>query len=307
MSKPISKTIIQGTALNLETAGFLSHKPTAQISVAPLKLSLNQLTTLRWSLTDEVGQLKQAGFDAIGLWRPKLSQFGEERAAEALARTRLPVSSLSFAGGFTGGCGLSYVEALEDGCLAIEQARQVRAKTLIIVGGSTNGHTTNHSQRLVVDGLRQLADVAEQAQVTLSVLPMHPIYSKRWTFLHSLEQTLSLLSRVNHASVGLAFDTYHLWQEPRLIERIPELISLTKIVQLSDCHRAPQSEVDRRMPGDGLIPLPEIIQAFQSAGYAGYFDIQVWSGNVWKVNYSHLIEQAHATVKAMSRETTSVS
>ncbi len=300
MTNPISQHGVQGSALNDDLPSLLNFTAATHNSVAPLRLSLSQMTTLRWSLTDEVMQLKQAGFDAIGLWRPKLAEFGEERAAEMLTRARLPVSSLSFAGGFTGGCGLSYIEAIADGRQAIDQAEAIGAKTVIVVGGSRHGHTLGHSRRLVVDGLRQLADFAELAGVKLSVLPMHPFFSKRWTFLNSLDQALEVLRAVDHPQVGLAFDAYHLWEESQLLERIPEIAPLTHIVQIGDSNGSPQSEQDRRMPGEGIIPLPKIIQAFQLAGFAGYFDIQVWSGNVWKSNYTHLIEQTHAAVKVMS-------
>lgn len=300
MSNPKSKHGIQSSPLNSDTSTLLSFNAASKKIIAPLKLSLSQLTTLRWSFADEVLQLKQAGFDAIGLWRPKLAQFGEERAAEALNRARLQVSSLSFAGGFTGGCGFSYLEAVADGRHGIEQARMVGAKTVIMVGGSTNGHTTRHSQRLVIDGLRQLADDAARSQVMLSVLPMHQVYSQRWTFLNGLDQTLEILSRIDNPYVGLAFDTFHLWRESRLLERIPEIVPLTNIIQLSDGLESAQSEHDRLMPGEGIIPLPRLIQTFQAEGYSGYFDIQVWSGNVWRSNYTHLIEQTHATVKGMS-------
>lgn len=300
MNNPITEHGIQSPSLNSEIANLLSFNSNSKTSIAPLRLSISQLTTLRWSLSDEVTQLKQAGFDAIGLWRPKLTQFGVERARDALGRARLQASSLSFAGGFTGGCGFSYLEAIADGELAIEQAQTVGAKTLVMVGGSTNGHTVRHSQRLVKDGLRQLADSAERAQITLSLLPMHQVFNKRWTFLNSLDQALELLAQVDSPLVGLAFDSYHLWNEPRLLERIPDLVPLVNIVQLSDSDQAPQTEQDRLLPGEGTIPLPDLIQAFQLAGYAGYFDIQVWSGNVWKTNYMHLIEQCHATVKGMA-------
>ena len=91
-----------------------------------------------------------------------------------------------------------------------------------------------------------------------------------------------------------------MYAESRLLERIPEIAGMTGIVQLSDCDRFPTSDKDRLLPGEGQIPMTEIIQSFQMAGFAGYFDIQVWSGNVWKSNYVHLIEQSHAAVKAMS-------
>ena len=300
MSNPISNHGIQSSTLDTDLTSLLGFHAASQKTIAPFRISLSQLTTLQWSLSDEVSQLKQAGFDAIGLWRPKLTEFGERRAAEALSNARLPVSSLSFAGGFTGGCGFSYLEAIEDGCQAIDQAVIVGAKTVVVVGGSRHGHTDRHSLRLVVDGLRKLAEHAERTPVTLSLLPMHRFFNKRWTFLNSLDQTLDVLSAVDRPQVGLAFDTYHLWEEPRLVERIAEIAPFTNIVQLSDCNRLPDSEKDRRMPGDGIIPLRDLIQAFQSSGYAGYFDIQVWSGNVWKSNYTHLIEQSHAAVKGMS-------
>ena len=119
--------------------------------------------------------------------------------------------------------------------------------------------------------------------------------------MNSLDHALDVLDEIGNPYVCLAFDAYQLWQEPRLLERIPEIAGMTGIVQLSDGDHSPTSEKDRLLPGEGKIPLPEIIQAFQMAGYAGYFDIQVWSGNVWKSNYLHLIEQSHAAVKAMSR------
>lgn len=304
MNNPIFPHGVQSSTLDADLSNLLGLYAACPKSIAPFRLSLSQLTTLQWSLGQEILQLKQAGFDAIGLWRPKLSDFGERRAAEALAEAGLAVASLSFAGGFTGGCGFSYLEAIDDGLQAIEQAEIVGAKTVICVGGSKHGHTVRHSRRLVVDGMRHLAEFAERAGITLSLLPMQRYFSKKWTFLNSLDETLDLLSLIRSSHVGLAFDAYHLWEEPRVLSRIPEIVPMTNIVQLSDSNRLPSSEQDRRMPGEGIIPLPEFIQAFQSAGYAGYFDIQVWSGNVWKSNYTHLIEQSHAAVKGMSLRVT---
>lgn len=300
MTNPISQHDLQRSTLNVSLPDSFDVRSACDQSVAPLKISVSQLTTMRWSLLDEVFQLVQTGYDAIGLWRPKVVEFGEHRAADLLQEARLPVASLSFAGGFTGGCGFSYLDAIEDGRQAIAQASTLGAENLIVVGGSQNGHTDRHARRLVVDALRELGESAAQAQVKLAILPMHRIFNKRWTFLNSLDRTLEILDQIGHSHVCLAFDIYHLAAEPRLIERIPEIAGLTSIVQLSDCHRNPVSEKDRLMPGAGTLPLEDVIQAFQLAGYTGYFDIQVWSDTVWQSNYAHLIEQSHAAVKAMS-------
>lgn len=300
MTKPNSKTGIQSPPLNAHLSDSFIRDAANEKKISPLKLSNSQLTTLRWSLADEVVQLRETGYDAIGLWRPKLVDFGEERAAELLRESGLRVSSLSFAGGFTGSCGFSYLEAIADGRQAVAQANIVGADNLIVIGGAQNGHTDRHSRRMVVDGLRELGDAAGQSRLKISLLPMHPFFRKRWTFINSLDAALELISQANHPHIKLAFDAYHLMDEPQVTSRIAQIVDLTGIVQISDADREPVSDQDRLMPGHGKIPLKEIIHGFQSAGYNGYFDIQVWSGRVWKSNYSHLIEQSHAEVKALS-------
>ena len=255
--------------------------PTTNVPATKIKLSLSQLTTMRWSLQEEVLQLKALGYDGIGLWRPKVSEFGEAAAADVIRENDVGVASLSFAGGFTGRNGFSFQDALADARDAICEAELLGAENLIVVGGARNHHTVRHCRRLVVEALRELSEFAMLHGVRLSLLPMHNFFAPTWTYLHTLDETLELLDNVHHSSVGLAFDTYHLWREPRLIERIPELVPLTGVVQVSDSRRAPQTDSDRCFPGEGRIPLTDIVRAFQQAGYDGYFDVQVWSDEGW--------------------------
>ena len=247
-----------------------------------IKLSLSQFTTMRWSLPDELLHLKAIGFDGIGLWRPKVSEIGEEAAAEMIRDTDVGVASLSFVGGFTGRNGFSFRDAMADGRDAICDAALLGAENVIVVGGSRNLHTVGHCRRLVIQALRELSEFAMVHGVKLSLLPMLNFFAPTWTFLHTLDDTLALLAQVNRPAVGLAFDTYHLWREPRLIERIPQLASFTNVVQVSDSRRAPQTDSDRCFPGEGHIPLTDIVRAFQHAGYEGYFDLQVWSDEGWE-------------------------
>lgn len=246
-----------------------------------IKLSLSQLTTMRWSLADELLNLRALGFDGIGLWRPKVSEVGEESAAEMIRDADVSVASLSFVGGFTGRNGFSYRDAVADGRDAILDAALLGAENVVVVGGSRNFHTVTHCRRLVVQALGELSEFAMLHGVKLSLLPMLNFFSPTWTFLHTLDDTFELLSQVNQPSIGLAFDTYHLWREPQLIERIPQLVPFTNVVQISDSRRAPQTDSDRCFPGEGHIPLSDIMRAFQHAGYEGYFDLQVWSDEGW--------------------------
>ncbi len=52
-----------------------------------LRLSVNELSTFRWSFEEDVVHYRAEVFKAIGIWRAKLADYGEEKAAETTART----------------------------------------------------------------------------------------------------------------------------------------------------------------------------------------------------------------------------
>ncbi|MBX3449707.1 MAG: sugar phosphate isomerase/epimerase [Planctomycetaceae bacterium] len=247
-----------------------------------LRLSLSQFTTLRWSMPEEVACAAASGYEAMGLWRMKLADFGHGRAEHVLHDFDLKVSSLSWAGAFTGSHGFSFDEAVDDARAAVRRAAALKAETLVMIGGTRSGHTTRHAKRLVRDGLLAVADEAAERGVRLGLLPMHAALARRWTFQQSTHDALEIIHSARHPAIGLVFDIYHLWQEPGLIARIPELAPLVTLVQIADSRGEPRHEYDRILPGDGLIPLDEIIPSFLRAGYRGYFEVHVWSEALWR-------------------------
>ena len=66
-------------------------------------VAISQLTTSRWDLPEEIARLADHGFDCLSLWRAKLSDIGPAAAASLLTDAGMRVSSLQWAGGFTGG------------------------------------------------------------------------------------------------------------------------------------------------------------------------------------------------------------
>ncbi|MFM9965152.1 MAG: sugar phosphate isomerase/epimerase family protein [Planctomycetaceae bacterium] len=253
------------------------------------KLSLNHATTLRWSFEEAVVRYRLAEIDAIGLWLPKLIEFGEDEAPDWLRKNGMSVSTLSYAGGFTGAFGHDLVDVMAETRDWIRLAGRLHASSLVVVSGPINNHITKHATRLVVDSLKELADDAADYDVTLSLLPMRKVFGRDWTFLNSLDEALTVLDRVNHPNVQLAFDAYHLWPEKGLLQRLPELVSRIGVVQMSDAPATGRSENERVLPGDGILPVTEVLSQLIDAGYRGYVDYQIWSETLWKtVNHEWL-------------------
>lgn len=256
------------------------------------QLSVNETTTFRWSFEEDVANYARAGIPAIGVWRQKLSDFGELRGTELLAESGLKVSHLFWAGGFTGSDGRSFRASVEDAAEALKTAAELGARSLIVYSGARAGHTFNHARRLLKDALKELASLAVELNVLLAVEPMHPGCANEFTFLTSTDDTLALLEAVACPQVKMVFDTYHLGLEPTILARIPQLVPHIALVQLGDAKRPPSGEQSRCLLGEGVVPLKEIVDALQASGYDGYYDVELLGEEIEPLDYQALL--AHA-------------
>lgn len=246
-----------------------------------IRYSISQLTTLRSSFDEDVENAIEVGAASIGVWRQKLDEYGEQQAVERIAAAELSVSSLSFIGGFTGSAGMNYREAMADAYSTLFTAAALRAECLVVCPGSRGRYTARHERRVVIHAIRELAIAAEEFGLTLALQPMQPKFAHRWTSLHTLDETLEMLDEVDRPNVGMVLDTFHLGHDRELVERIPDFTDRIAIVQLSDAPVHPESLYDRRLPGDGVLPLREIVAALLENDYRRSFDLQVWSETLW--------------------------
>ena len=145
------------------------------------RISMNELTTYRWSFEEDVQNYARAGIQALSVWRQKLSDFGEEKGVELITECGLSVSSLMWAGGFTGSDGRSHKESVDDAHEAIKVASELKADCLIVYSGNRAGHTHNHARRLLNSALKELLPHAGEAGVTLAIEPMHEGCAREWT------------------------------------------------------------------------------------------------------------------------------
>jgi sugar phosphate isomerase/epimerase len=255
-------------------------------------LSINEMTTFRWSFEEDVTRYHAAGIQAIGVWRQKLADYGEEKGIELLAHSGMAVSNLLWAGGFTGSDGHSYQEGLADAKEALHLAAALNTKHLVIYSGSRNGHTQNHARRLFTSALGELLPLAEELQIVLAVEPMHAGCAAGWTFLTTLDEALSLVQAIGSPYLKLAFDTYQMGHEPEVVDKIGQIAPHIGIVHLGDSKCPPDREQNRQHLGDGILPLRCIVKALRQAGYTGYYDVELIGEEIENCDYCRLLESA---------------
>jgi len=232
-------------------------------------VAVSQVTSVRWELVDDVAMARTLGFDAVALWRPKVSDVGAETAARLLAESGVRASSLQWVGGFTGGDGRSFAESVEDALEALTMAEAVGAPVLVVHGGCRAGHTRSHAQRLLTQALELLAPVAARADVTLAVKPMPPTDSGGCGFLAALADAVSFVERFDDPAVRLALDLWHFADDPALPALVGRLAPLTAVVHVADRCGPAVAGGDRLPPGQGTLPLEAAVAELVAKGYAG--------------------------------------
>jgi sugar phosphate isomerase/epimerase len=292
MDASLSPLPDEGVKSDVETAStgaftkFTSEKLPRHVLA---RLSLNQMTTPRWCLEEDLENYSDIGLSAIGLNWQKLDDTALSAEVDRIRRSRLRVTSLGWCGGFTGAGGQSYPDAIQDAFRKLRVARQVRAGALVVIPGVQFTHIRSHAVRLAMQAVKELCDAAADTDVRIALQPMDSLFGKNWSFLNRLDETLEILDRVNCPGAQFCFGTYHLWKEPRLLELLPKLVDRIALVQLSDWREPPRSENDRLMPGDGTIPLREIVTTLEQSGYRGMYEIEVWSRDLWKLEHHDLV------------------
>jgi sugar phosphate isomerase/epimerase len=258
-------------------------------------LSMNEVTTYRWSLEEDVENYREAGYSGIGVWRNKVSDSDEDEAIDLLLASGLSVTHLSWAGGFTGSDGRTLVESVSDGIEAIRLAAAIRAGCLVMYSGGRNNHTFRHAGRLLRSALEELLPLAETVEVPLAIEPMHAACARDWTFLTDLASVMPLIDEFQSPYLKIAYDTYHFPIHGRPRDVLKQLAPHIGIVHLGDRRQAPSVEQERCPLGSGRLQLGDVICTLQEAGYTGDYDVKLSGSEVEAYDYWTLLEQSQLT------------
>ncbi|HVX20695.1 MAG TPA: TIM barrel protein [Acidimicrobiales bacterium] len=120
----------------------------------------------------------------------------------------------------------------------------------------------------------RLAPVVARARAAGVGLALENALSVRTdhSFMFTLRDTAAAARRLG---VGVCADLYCCWMEPDLPATLAANVDLLHLVQVSDRDQPSMVQPDRRVPGDGDLPLDQLIGDVLAAGYRGPFDLEL--------------------------------
>lgn len=248
------------------------------------RLSLNQITTKNWSLSDAVVGCARAGIGWIGLWRDKVAEIGVTDAARLARVHGLKISSLCRGGFFTGmGPDGPTPDGVVETVAAIDEAAVLGAEVLVLVVGGVADHDLAGSRRKVADALDQLVPVAQDRGVRLGLEPLHPMQCADRSVLSTLAQSLELASPYPPEVVGVIVDEFHVWWDPNVEQSIAAAEGRIAGFHVSDqLVPIPDPLLGRTLPGGGPIDHRHLRSCVDAAGYEGPIEVEVFNAELWE-------------------------
>lgn len=254
------------------------------------RFAVSAITTQRWSAWDDLRHYKALGVSGIGIWRQKLAGVDLPSYRRAIAGEGLQVTNLCFSGQFT----LGLERAIDDGSRALDEAAELGAPTLLVISGPLRSTDIDTAEGQLKEGLQRLADVASERGIALALEALHPMDMTQWTVIPTVDKALDIVDELDHPSIRLMLDLYNSWWDPRLPQAIRRAGARTASVQLADWRNPTRSFTDRTVPGRGVAPLAQLIAVVEEAGYSGFYDLEIFSDEIWEnpEQYETIISEA---------------
>ncbi len=104
--------------------------------------------------------------------------------------------------------------------------------------------------------------------------------------INNLSIAWDIINRTGCQNVAILLDTFHFHVGGSKIHDL-EKISLEQIalVHINDAKDKPRNvlkDTDRVFPGEGIIPLEDILTILKNKGYKGYFSVEIFNEDYWK-------------------------
>lgn len=250
------------------------------------QLAINSVSTRHAGLEEALSAYARAGFTNVEFVLPLVKDWiGAGRSVDD-ARALLRAHGLRPIGGFQ-----THVE-----CFTAPESMQrnhdlhiANAQLIHELGGGTLVVGTDGPSAPRADAVEGIADAFRSLAARLEGLDVAVAIEFNWSpVVKSLHTALLVAEAVNHPQVGILFDPAHYYTTVTKFEHLTaRSVRWIRHVHLDDMRDKPgdlsHCNSDRVLPGQGVIDVRALIERLESHGYRGYFSIEMFNEDLWKL------------------------
>jgi len=250
--------------------------------VAEPPFSISECTTWPASFAQDVDAYVAGGADGIGIWEFKLESGRDDDLARQV-RDRGLAAAICVPAVPSIYPDLFFTEPRDPRertarlCDAIKRFANFEPAVVMAVTGDPRGvDDLGEMRRATVAGLREAARVAKDLGLTLGI----EAYRKSsGSMISGVPAMVELSDEVGSSNVGIIVDTWHVWDDSEVLDDVRRHVDRIVGVQVCDWREPSRSWADRLLPGDGVIDWDAWFRTLDEAGYAGWYDLEIFSDN----------------------------
>ena len=250
------------------------------------RFGLNGATTGQTALLTDLAVAREAGFAALEIRDVKLESYLAQGGsltdlAGAFAAAGVIPLSLNALEQATPSTGSARAAVLERSRTVCAWAAALRCPYVVAVPGPAAGLDGGAVRRASVEALRAMAAVAREHGVSIGFEFLgSPDCSVR-----TLAAAREIVEEVHDPQVGLVIDAFHYYVGGSTLQMLggldPHRLFIVHLDDAEDRPREELSDAHRLLPGEGVIPLRELIHALDGLGYDGVYSVELFRPEYW--------------------------
>ena len=267
-----------------------------------MKLALNGATTMRADLATDLNAAKAAGFDYLEIWAAKLRAFLKERSTAELKDlfdesgvSPLSINSIEHV---TFRDAAAY-ESIKRECEELSRiAAAVGCPCIVVVPGRLPNSGASRSN-VVAESVKVLNELCDIAAHNISL--GFEFLGQTDCSVPTLDLAHEIVREVNRKDLGVVIDSFHFYaggSNVGMIEQLdPRQIYIFHINDAEDLPRSQLEDRHRLLPGLGILPLRDMVEAFRKIGYDDVASVEIFRPEYWERDPLQLAHDAKSAAE----------
>jgi 2-keto-myo-inositol isomerase len=251
-----------------------------------MKIGFNGASTMKTDLPGDIAAASGAGYDLIEIWARKMEAYLADHSLDDL-RTLLAqagvkplaINSVEFV---TFNAPWEKTNTMNAIARYARLADDLDCPYIVLVPSRRPAGVTD--RQVLDESVRVLREISERFR-DYRVRFAFEFLGFGWCSVSTLEADWAIVKAVDRKNIGLVLDTFHFYAGGSSVAAILKVDpGKIFILHINDSENLPKAELQdshRLYPGEGVIPLTEIMANIKKIGYDGPVSLEMFRPEYW--------------------------
>ena len=251
-----------------------------------MEIGFNGASTMKTDLPGDIRAASQEGYDGLEIWAKKMEAFLSKKSVRDLRGLfkkgkikPLAINSVEF---ITFNSSWEKINTMNLIQRYAEIADELDCPFIVLVPSPRpQGVSDKEIYEESVKVLREISNKFRNYKVKFAF----EFLGFSWCSVSTLEQDFEIVKAVNRKNIGVVLDTFHFYVGGSTLDSIQKMDrEKLYMLHINDVEGLPKSDLQdahRLYPGEGVIPLKEIISRLKEIHYDGPVSIEMFRPEYW--------------------------